>query len=79
MHNAGYVEYTIENWLKKNKDHLPAANVELLESFEFEPIGQIKVKWLKFSSFLLSLSVQIMSFLQRYVISEMSKITRKLL
>ena len=38
-HNAGYVEYTIENWLKKNKDHLPAASVELLESFGFEPIG----------------------------------------
>ena len=43
-HYAGYVEYTIKNWLKMNKDHLPAASVELLESFEFELIGQIKVK-----------------------------------
>ena len=60
-HNAGYVEYTIENWLKKRKDHLPAASVELLESFEFELIGQIKVKRLKFSPFLLSISVQIVS------------------
>lgn len=42
-HYAGYVEYTVENWLEKNKDQLPAASVELLESSEFELIGQIKV------------------------------------
>ena len=40
---------------------MPAASAKLLESFEFEPIGQTKVKWLKFSSFLLTLSVQIVS------------------
>ena len=43
-HYAGYVEYTVENWLEKNKDQLPAASVELLESSEFELISQIKVK-----------------------------------
>ena len=42
-HYAGYVEYTVENWLEKNKDQLPAASVELLESSEFALIGQIKV------------------------------------
>jgi len=41
-HYAGYVEYTAENWLEKNKDQLPAASVELLESSDFELIGQIK-------------------------------------
>lgn len=44
-HYAGYVEYTVENWLEKNKDQLPAASVELLESSEFELISQIKVKF----------------------------------
>ena len=44
-HYAGYVEYTVENWLEKNKDQLPAASVELLESSDFELIGQIKVSY----------------------------------
>mmetsp|Transcript_3892 Transcript_3892/g.8719 ORF Transcript_3892/g.8719 Transcript_3892/m.8719 type:complete len:2464 (-) Transcript_3892:122-7513(-) len=41
-HYAGFVEYSTENWLEKNKDQLPAASVELLESSDFEFIGQIK-------------------------------------
>ncbi|EED94390.1 predicted protein, partial [Thalassiosira pseudonana CCMP1335] len=41
-HYAGPVEYTVESWLEKNKDQLPAASVELLESSDFELIGQIK-------------------------------------
>ena len=60
-HYAGYVEYTIKNWLKKNKDHLPAASVELLEIFEIERIGLIKVIWLKFSPFLMIQSIKIVS------------------
>ena len=46
-HYAGYVEYTVENWLEKNKDQLPAASVELLESSDFELIDQIKVSCLE--------------------------------
>ena len=59
---AEYIEYTIKNWLKRNKDHFLAASVEFLESSEFELIGQIKVKWLKFSFCLMMIpSVQIVS------------------
>jgi myosin-5 len=42
-HYAGMVEYSTENWLEKNKDQLPAASAELLDSSEFELIGLIKV------------------------------------
>ncbi len=56
-----YIEYAIENWLKRNKDHFLAASVELLESSEFELIGQIKVKWLTLPPFLMSLSIQVVS------------------
>jgi myosin-5 len=42
-HYAGLVEYSTENWLDKNKDQLPAACVELLESSDFELMGLIKV------------------------------------
>ena len=42
-HYAGLVEYSTENWLEKNKDQLPAASAELLDSSEFELIGLIKV------------------------------------
>eukprot|EP00804_Cyclotella_cryptica_P021602 CCRYP_005870-RG/>CCRYP_005870-RG protein AED:0.41 eAED:0.41 QI:0/0.33/0.28/1/0.33/0.28/7/0/903 len=79
-HYAGYVEYTIENWLEKNKDQLPAASVELLESSEFELIGQIKVRRSRFSllAFVLSLTTRTVPvFLQKYVRSEGSKITTK--
>eukprot|EP00985_Skeletonema_marinoi_P026654 scaffold20856_cov138-Skeletonema_marinoi.AAC.2 len=41
-HYAGLVEYSTENWLEKNKDQLPAASAELLDSSEFELIGLIK-------------------------------------
>ena len=63
-HYAGYVEYTIRDWLKV---HLPAASVELLKSSVSNLIGQIRVKWLKFSPFLLSQSIEIVSVLQNYV------------
>lgn len=42
-HYAGMVEYSTENWLEKNKDQLPAASAELLESSDFEMLGLIKV------------------------------------
>ena len=42
-HYAGFVEYSTENWLEKNKDQLPAASAELLESSDFELLGHIKV------------------------------------
>ena len=42
-HYAGLVEYSTENWLEKNKDQLPAASAELLESSNFELISHIKV------------------------------------
>jgi myosin-5 len=42
-HYAGLVEYSTENWLDKNKDQLPAACAELLESSDFELMGLIKV------------------------------------
>lgn len=41
-HYAGFVEYSTENWLEKNKDQLPAASAELLESSDFELLGQLK-------------------------------------
>lgn len=41
-HYAGLVEYSTENWLDKNKDQLPAACAELLESSDFELMSQIK-------------------------------------
>ena len=54
-HYAEYVQYTFENWLKKNKDYFLAASVELLE-------GQIKVKWLKFSPFLFTLCLALKKY-----------------
>ena len=42
-HYAGLVEYNTENWLDKNKDQLPAACAELLDSSDFELMGRIKV------------------------------------
>ncbi|KAL7543492.1 hypothetical protein ACHAXR_012784, partial [Thalassiosira sp. AJA248-18] len=41
-HYAGFVEYSTENWLEKNKDQLPAATAELLESSDFALMGQLK-------------------------------------
>jgi len=40
-HYAGYVEYTTESWLEKNKDQLPAACSDLLKSSSFDLIGKI--------------------------------------
>ena len=55
--------------LKEYKDQFPAASVEKLES-------QIKVTWLKFSAFLLSLFIQIVSGFAELCAFELSKITR---
>lgn len=44
-HYAGFVEYSTESWLEKNKDQLPAATAELLESSDFPLVAEIKVGW----------------------------------
>jgi len=41
-HYAGYVEYTTEGWIEKNKDQLPAASSDLLQSSTFDLIGKIQ-------------------------------------
>ncbi|CAB9502044.1 Myosin type-2 heavy chain [Seminavis robusta] len=41
-HYAGYVAYTTDSWLEKNKDQLPAASSDLLNSSTFGLIGDIK-------------------------------------
>ena len=41
-HYAGYVVYTTDSWLEKNKDQLPAASSDLLNSSSFGLIGEIK-------------------------------------
>jgi len=41
-HYAGYVEYTTDQWIEKNKDELPAASADLLKSSTFELIGMIQ-------------------------------------
>jgi myosin-5 len=41
-HYAGYVEYTTDSWIEKNKDQLPAASSDLLQSSTFELIGRIQ-------------------------------------
>lgn len=39
-HYAGFVEYTTDSWLEKNKDQLPAASFDLLKASTFDLIGQ---------------------------------------
>ena len=41
-HYAGYVEYSTEEWVEKNKDQLPAASVELLHSSTFDYVGLLQ-------------------------------------
>lgn len=41
-HYAGYVEYTTDQWIEKNKDELPAASSDLLKSSTFNLIGMIQ-------------------------------------
>jgi Myosin head (motor domain)/IQ calmodulin-binding motif len=41
-HYAGYVAYTTDSWLEKNKDQLPAASSDLLKSSTFGLISEIK-------------------------------------
>jgi ankyrin repeat protein len=41
-HYAGYVEYTTDSWLEKNKDQLPSASCDLLKSSEFNLIQAIQ-------------------------------------
>ena len=41
-HYAGDVEYNTDSWIEKNKDQLPAASSELLNSAEFSLIAQIR-------------------------------------
>jgi len=41
-HYAGFVEYTTDGWLEKNKDELPAASSELLKSSKFGFIQEIQ-------------------------------------
>jgi myosin V len=40
-HYAGYVEYTTDTWIEKNKDQLPAASSDLLKSSTFPLIDVI--------------------------------------
>jgi ankyrin repeat protein len=40
-HYAGLVEYTVDSWIEKNKDQLPAASSELLKSSDFALILDI--------------------------------------
>ena len=41
-HYAGFVEYSTDSWLEKNKDQLPAASSDLLNSSNFWLIGEIR-------------------------------------
>jgi ankyrin repeat protein len=41
-HYAGFVEYTTDGWLEKNKDQLPGAAADLLKSSDFDLIHQIR-------------------------------------
>jgi ankyrin repeat protein len=40
-HYAGFVEYTTDGWLEKNKDQLPSAAAELLNSSDFGLLSEI--------------------------------------
>ena len=40
-HYAGFVEYSTDSWIEKNKDQLPAASSDLLKGSKFDLIGKI--------------------------------------
>lgn len=47
-HYAGPVEYSTYDWIEKNKDQLPAASAELLQSSNFSLLKELQVSQTSF-------------------------------